>query len=424
MNGLLRRGSKNLLRDINNSRVLQIIQSHAPVSRAEIARIAELPPPTVTSIVNDFLRVGLIHETDLVQDANNGSPGLGRRPIFLELNRRVALTVGVKLRSNGLTVAITDLAGTVEFHADLPVASVTPAEILAEVATKIRWAIAECGLETDRILGIGLGMPGVIDHRTGVCRYSPLLGWGSVEVGPILEELCAMRVYVDNDVNMLTASQIAFGHGRGVNSLLTVTLGTGIGLGIGLGGEIYRGSYGGAGEFGHLKVGGTRVCDCGALGCLESMASERGVCQQAAELLGRTVGLDEVSQLATDGDHDILDMFQKTGSVLGTSIGNLVNIFNPDLVIITGEGVKTTAPLIEPMRAALDAAIFGTLGDELKIVVEELGDEAWAQGAASIVVHELLRPPIYKSHAAEPLAHFLDRGSDIDQSTRVNRRWA
>ena len=238
MQRFVRRGTKNLLRDINNTRVLQLIQSRAPVSRAEIARLASLPPPTVTSIVNDFIVAGLVRETELTREDANGSPSLGRRPIGLELNERAAFTVGVKLRRDGMTVALTDLAGSLEHHAEHRLSPQSPDEVLAQVAATARSAVAECGIKDTQILGVGVGMPGLIDHARGICRYSPLLGWGQVEVARILEEHCTWRVYVDNDVNMVTAAQMAFGNGRGRQCVLVVTIGEGVGLGIAIHGEI------------------------------------------------------------------------------------------------------------------------------------------------------------------------------------------
>ena len=409
MQGSVRRGTKRLIRDINNSRVLQLIQSHAPVSRAEVARLAGLQPPTITTIVNHFIQVGLVREIELTRDEER-APALGRRPIGLELNERAAFTVGVKLRRDGMTVAVTDLAGHLEHHADYKLSGHAPEEVLAQVAATAQAAVAASGIAESSVLGLGVGMPGLIDHARGVCRYSPLLGWNSVEVARILEEYCTWRVYVDNDVNMVTAAQMAFCSGRGTETVLVVTIGEGVGLGIAIHGEIYRGALGGAGEFGHTKVKSSLRCECGAIGCLEAVVSEEGIVGQVTALGHRVESVDQAIELAQGGDDAVRAVFENAGTVLGESVGMLLNLFNPELVIVTGEGVRMGDILLEPMRQAMDQAAFGLLGSDTKIVVEELGDEAWAQGAASIVVHELLRPPIYESHLEDPLSHFLSRG--------------
>jgi N-acetylglucosamine repressor len=410
MNELVRRGTRGLLRDMNNSRVLQIIQAHGPISRAEIAKIGDLQPPTVTAIVNDFLRADLVRETDLVRDNGNGSAAIGRRPILLCLNETAAFAVGVKLRQNGMTIAVTDLGGTIVYLSESALPNRTPDEALRFIADRVENAIEVAAVNIAKVIGLGIGMPGMVDFRNGVCVFSPLLEWETVHVTSTLESILGMPAYADNDVNMLTAAEIAYGEGREVSDFLTVTIGQGIGLGIVLRGEIFRGAGGGAGEFGHVKIDSDLLCECGARGCLEAVASDVGISMQvaAAKHLS-SIGIDEALDLARAGDSEVVAIVEHAGEVLGRSIGNLLNLFNPELVIVTGEGTRAGDLLFAPMRLALEGAAFGTLGRDTRVIVQSLGDEAWARGAASIVVHEMLKPPIYESRSAGPLVHLLAR---------------
>lgn len=412
MTDLVRRGSKGLLRDINNSRVLQVIQARAPISRAEIAKIAALPPPTVTSIVNDFLQAGLVRETDIVRSPDGAAAAVGRRPILLTLNDDAAFAIGVKLRQGGFTLTLTNLGGTSVYRSEEPLVDRTPESVFASIGRAADEAFRRTGIARSALLGLGIGLPGLIDHVHGVCRYSPLLGWTQVDVRSSLERRLRVPVYVDNDVNMLTAAEIAYGAGREVGDFLTVTIGEGIGLGIVVRGEIVRGAFGGAGEFGHIKTGSELRCECGAVGCLEAVASDLGIAAQASVALDRQVGIEEALLLARSGDRSIAGILERAGTALGLSIGNLLNLFNPHLVIVTGEGTRAGPLLLEPMRRAVRGAAFGALGEDTRIVVQEWGDDAWAQGAASIVVHEMIKPPIYESGTAGPLAHLLERATD------------
>lgn len=409
MNGSVRRGTKNLLRDINNSRVLQIIQARGPISRAEIAKTATLPPPTVTAIVNEFLRADLVRETDLVRDLESGAPALGRRPILLTLNEQAGYAVGVKLRQDGLTVAVADLGGSLVYHEDQPLHGGGPDEVLEQLAGEVRHALRQAEVDGSRVLGLGVGMPGLIDHTAGVCRYSSLLGWRGVDVKGRLEELLGMAAYVDNDVNMLTAAEIAYGAGREVGDFLTVTIGRGVGLGIVMRGEIYRGAFGGAGEFGHTKVGAELRCECGTIGCLEAVASEAGICTEVARIRGEPAIDTESALILASQDAEVREVFARAGRTLGRSIGNLLNLFNPEVVIVTGEGTRAGALILDPMREAVRAASFDLLESDTRVLVQKWGDEAWARGAASIVVHEMLRPPIYESETPRPLVQLLSR---------------
>ena len=405
MPDVVQRGSKGLIRDINNSRVLTLIQAHGPISRSDIAKAADLPPPTVTQIVSDFIAAGLVREDRV------GPSVLGRPPILLALNERAAFAVGVKLTAADLTVAVTDLAGNIVQLSEgtLPLLGVD--EVLDQVFTEINFALSEGDISSSTVLGAGIGMPGLIDYKSGVCRHSATLGWADVDVKGVLEARLGYPVYVDNDVNMLTAAEIAFGAGQEVSEFLTVTTGRGIGLGIVLRNEIYRGAYGGSGEFGHTKIASDLRCACGSIGCLETVASEVGICNQAASILQvPVIRIDDVVKTARDGDVRLQEVFAHGGRELGRSIGNLINIFNPQRVFVTGEGTRMGELLLGPMRDAVGESTFSVLGDEVRLVIQEWGDEAWAQGAASIVMHEMLKPPIYESEAIRPLNRILDRG--------------
>jgi N-acetylglucosamine repressor len=418
MASLVRRGSKELLRDINNSRVLQLIATRGPISRAEIAKIAHLPPPTVTAIVSDFI------DADLVREVAVDSSSIGRPPVLLALNEQAAFAVGVKLRQDGLTIAVTDLAGGLLYHADAALHERLPEVALRQVADEVHQAIQQAITDHSRVLGLGIGMPGLIDYSRGTCRYSSLLGWRDVDVRGCLEELVGMPVYVDNDVNMLAAAEVAHGLGRGVSEFLVVTIGRGIGLGIVVRGEIYRGAFGGAGEFGHIKIDSTWRCQCGASGCLETLTSDIGICAQIAQLQGvPAISMDDALALAAN-DAAVRSIFQRAGEVLGRSIGNLLNLFNPQLVIITGEGTRAGSMYLEPMCHAIQSAAFDVLAQDTRVEIQSWGDEAWAQGAASIVVHEMLKPPIYESLATGPLAELLGRraGQATPRVTSRKRR--
>lgn len=405
MPDVVQRGSKGLIRDINNSRVLTLIQAHGPISRSDIAKAADLPPPTVTQIVSEFIAAGLVREDRV------GESVLGRPPILLALNEKAAFAVGVKLTAADLTVAITDLAGNIVQLSEgtLPLLGVD--EVLDQMATEVRYALSEAHVSDSIVLGVGIGMPGLIDYTSGVCREAATLGWAEVDVKGALEKRLHFPVYVDNDVNMLTAAEIAFGAGQEISEFLTVTTGRGIGLGIVLRNEIYRGTHGWSGEFGHTKIASDLRCACGAIGCLETVASEVGICNQAASILQTPViGIDEVVARAKEGDARLQEVLVHGGRELGRSIGNLINIFNPQRVFVTGEGTRMGEMLLAPMKEAAREATFSRLGDDVRLEIQEWGDEAWAQGAASIVMHEMLKPPIYESEAVRPLNRILDRG--------------
>src|SRR5664280_1496306 len=274
-----RTGSKRLLRDLNRSIVLNLIAARARISRTGLARESGLPAATITHIVGDFVRAGLVVETPSEESSG------GRKPVLLTLNPAAGYVVGVKLREDGMTVAICDLDCAPLYHAEAPlIPSLEPYKAVEAIAGAIEHCITAAGVPRSVVFGAGVGMPGLVDSVHGICRLSAILHWNAVEIGPALEYKLRLPVRVDNDVNTLAVAERHFGAGREVGDFILVTVGRGIGLGVVVGGEIYRGSHGGAGEFGHITVDTSEqaaLCNCGKRGCLEAVASDYGILRAA-----------------------------------------------------------------------------------------------------------------------------------------------
>jgi N-acetylglucosamine repressor len=393
-----RAGSKRLLRDLNRSIVLNQIAARARISRTSLARESGLPAATITRIVGDFVRAGLVVETPSEESSG------GRKPVLLSLNPAAGYVVGVKLREDGMTVALCDLDCAPLYHAEAPlIPSLEPYKAVEAIAEAIEQCITDAGVPRSAVFGVGVGMPGLVDSVHGICRLSAILHWQAVEIGPALEYKLRLPVRVDNDVNTLAVAERHFGAGREVGDFILVTVGRGIGLGVVVGGEIYRGSHGGAGEFGHITVDTSEeaaLCNCGKRGCLEAVASDYGILRAAT-------GADPGSQVeqsmsalllrARDGDEGVRAIFTRAGMALGVALANLINIFDPALLVIGGEGLRAGALLVEPMRRTLPLHVFGKERDVTSIVLRQTTEVEWARGAASLMLREVFRAPIYES---------------------------
>jgi N-acetylglucosamine repressor len=402
-----RTGSKRLLRDLNRSIALNLIAGRGPISRTELARESGLPAATITRIAGDFVRAGLVTETGSEESSG------GRRPVLLTINPGAGHVVGVKLREDSMTVALCDLACTVVHYCEEPFASgIQPYQAVEVISAAVEGCIAEAEVSRAGVFGVGVGISGLIDSARGVCRYSAILGWSDVELGPALEFKLRMQVRIDNDVNTLAVAERHFGAGRDVQDFLLVTVGRGIGLGIVVGGEIYRGAHGGAGEFGHMTVDTSAdapLCNCGKRGCLEAIASDYGILRAAS---GADPGhhvedaMAAVLARARNGDTHVRAIFSRAGSALGVALANLVNIFEPALLLIGGEGLRAEELITEPMRATLPQHVFGRSGEDVTLAVRRTTEVEWARGAASLVLREVFRPPIYDT-GEEPVIDTL-----------------
>jgi predicted NBD/HSP70 family sugar kinase len=246
----------------------------------------------------------------------------------------------------------------------------------------------------ERLIGIGVGLAGIIDPLRGECLVSPHNGWRNVPFAQLLEDRLGCLVYLDNNVNSLTLMELLYGAGQHVRDFLVVTVGRGIGMGIVTNGQIYRGAHGGGGELGHTVVEPEGfLCNCGNQGCLETFVAEPWLVRRA-QLKGLNVdGPEALMEAAQAGHAAARDVLGQAGRLLGQSMANLVNLFNPDLIIISGEGVRAGEFMFGPMRETMYRHIFNQLANTLTLKIEPLSDDAWARGAASLVLNKFFSVP-------------------------------
>lgn len=391
----VRAGSKELIREINAVIVLNAIRYHGLLSRTEIAKRTGLSLPTVSTITADLIAAGLVSERD------TGISTGGRPPTLLALHAAAGHALGVKLTERAVIGVLVDLEASVVERHTLAIADASPdgvVDTIARVAGRLTSSAAG-----RPIFGIGVGAAGVIDRTQGFIHHATHLNWRNVSLGSRLEAALDMPVVVDNDVNALVAMEQWFGAGRGASNLMVVTLGRGVGLGMVLDGKLYRGARGGAGEFGHVKVqeGGPR-CACGSEGCLESLIADPALERRFIEITGEALTVVEAAERARSEETVLAGIFSAAGAYLGSALADLVNILNPEVIVVSGEGVHASDLFFPSMIEALESRSFDGLYDDVKLVVEEWDDEAWARGAASLVLGELFQPTLHQQESTVP----------------------
>ncbi len=414
----VRSGNRELMRDLNRHLVLNLIKSRSPISRTDIAKLSGLSLATISGITGAFIESGLVHEMGAGESTG------GRKPVLLRLNYQAGFVIGVKLMEQAIASALTDLDANVLYHqitflktadGQTPQTAADWPGVLQAITQAIERAITESQVERQRLLGIGIGMAGVVDGEAGICRYSPFFGWRDVKMAEPIAAHFGVPVYLENDVKTLTIAEQWFGHGHGVDHFVVVTVGRGVGAGIVVNGQFYRGALGGAGELGHITLAEDGpLCDCGKRGCLEALAADPAVVRQAqaAIALGERTALAKTEPLtlgaiveaAETGDELARRVLADSGRWLGIGIATLVNILNPQLVIVSGEGVQAANWRFGSMQAAIRKHAFDGLANELQVVIEPSGDETWARGAACVVLGELFKSPMHKREEVDLMA--------------------
>ena len=274
----IQRADRDLMRGIYRSVILNIIKTHGPISRADIAHRIGLSPATVTSIT------GLLIKEDLVFEKDTGDSSGGRPPILLALNPRGGFVIGIKLMEMHAVAALTDLNAKVMEKTNFQMVSRELGAVVDDLTLLVNALIQESGISPERLLGVGIGLAGVVDSTKGILRKSPFLGWKNVPLRELLSDSLKVPIFLDNDVNTLTLGEKWLDDGVQADNFVVITIGRGIGMGIVMNGQIYRGTGGGAGEFGHLVVDPDGpLCNCGKHGCLESYLGDQALIGRAKQ---------------------------------------------------------------------------------------------------------------------------------------------
>lgn len=267
------------------------------------------------------------------------------------------------------------------------------------VETTIATTMQETGVSRDAFLGVGIGAPGPLDRQRGVVLLTPNLGWRDVPLRDMMSRLTGLPAAIDNDANCATYGEWWIGAARGARHVIGVTIGTGIGGGLVLDGKLYHGASDMAGEIGHTTIDQTgRRCGCGNYGCVEAYASGPAIAERAREALafeGTSIlpGMvnGDLSQItaqtvyaaAAEGDPVAMEVVRDTARFLGTGIANLLNIFNPDVVVIAGGVTQAGDALFLPLRAEVRRRAFRPAVEAVRIVPGELPGTAGVVGAAA-----------------------------------------
>lgn len=394
----MRPGSKRLLREMNRHRVLQLVVDRGPISRTELARDSGLTASTITHIAADFVLAGLVTEVASTEG------GIGRHPVMLDLDPSAGYLVGVKLRDDDMTVAVCDLRCEILFSCEASVPpDALPGEAVTVVARNVEDAIAAAGIDRQLVLGVGLGVPGIADSERRWIVFSHARKWRDVNFGRMVEDSLGVPVWIDNVVNTLAIGQRRFGDVCDSTDFLLVTIGRGIGMSAVIGGQLHRGNRGAASDLGHVTVDSSPYappCNCGKRGCLEAFASDYGIVRAA---IGRDPGpsverfIEQIVEDARGGDPRLRALFERAGEVLGVAIANLYNLYDPDRVILAGEGLRAQDLFLDKLQSTVPLHTPGHRPVDIHVDVLPVDDVAWARGAAALVLDELLRAPVYEA---------------------------
>jgi predicted NBD/HSP70 family sugar kinase len=380
-------GSLESLRRLNRLRVIDALRAEGLISRADIARRTGLSRSTVSSLVSDLQADGLVVERETA--TAHGDQG-GRPAILLSFDASAGAAVGIDFGHRHLRVAVSDLASNVLAERELELDTDHSArDGLDAAADLVAEALEDAGVDRARVVGAGMGLPGPIES-TGVVGSAAILpGWVGVAAADEMRRRLELPVAVDNDANLGALAEAAFGAGRDASDMIYLKVSSGIGAGLILNGRLYRGTAGLAGELGHVLVDPDGlVCRCGNRGCLETVASSGALVDLLRRSHGADVSVADMLGLAHEGDLGSRRVIADAGRAIGRAVAYVLNILNPELVVVGGELARAGDLLLEGVRESIDRAALAGSAGSARLVAGVLGDRAQVLGAVALVVSE------------------------------------
>jgi N-acetylglucosamine repressor len=378
-----------VMRELNRNLVLDLVKNEGPLSRVDLAKRSMLAKPTVSAIVEDLISNDVLQETGVGATGRTG----GRRPILVAFNARSQFAVGVHIGVQATTAILADGLGRAVARAEAKTPRRDADAALQVVHDLVKILVRGSRVGQKRIVGAGISVPGLVDPESGVCFLAPNLGWrDETDVREPLQRLLGYPVFVHNVVQSIAVAEQREGAARDAQTVAVLYEDNGIGAALMHNGAVFHGTGGIAGELGHVKLPGeTRPCHCGGRGCLETVASAPAVARRAAELPGLAVERVSATRssfatLAANQDPKVQALLAQVGAELGIAASWLLNLYNPEILVLAGGFLEAGDVLLESLRRiALESAL-PRAGEAVEIRTSLLGSGAPARGAVLLAL--------------------------------------
>ncbi|MEI7032752.1 ROK family transcriptional regulator [Streptomyces pratensis] len=377
-------GSQTSLHRANLERVVRAVRMAGSLTQAEIARSTGLSAATVSNIVRELKDGGTVEVTPT-------SAG-GRRARSVSLSGDAGIVIGVDFGHTHLRVAVGNLAHQVLAEEAEPLdVDASSAEGFGRAEVLVNRLIETTGVSPDKVIGVGLGVPGPIDVESGTLGSTSILpGWTGINPSEELSGRLGVPVYVDNDANLGALGELVWGSGRGVKDLAYIKVASGVGAGLVIDGTIYRGPGGTAGEIGHITLDESGpVCRCGNRGCLETFTAARYVLPLLQPSHGPGLTMERVVQLAREGDPGCRRVIGDVGRHIGSGVANLCNLLNPSRVVLGGSLAEAGELVLGPIRDSVSRYAIPSAARQLSVLPGALGGRAEVLGALALVLSEM-----------------------------------
>ncbi|WP_082407733.1 ROK family transcriptional regulator [Mesorhizobium sp. 1M-11] len=370
------KGDQSTTRALNRRLILNCLRREGGLSRVEISAMTGLSPAAVTGVTAELINEGMLVEGKGMQSTG------GRKPIPLNIDYRQHWSAGFKLTPDGVEGTLTDLSTQPIGTCKVPLSSYDPATVAAAVENGVATLLQMQNSNWNKLVGIGVAMPGLIDVNRGLCLEFHDFGWDHVPIAELIAARISVPVWVDNDVNAFAIAQQLFGYGRTRGSALVLVISAGVGAALIFNGQIHRGARFAAGEIGFLRHDKGNWVTSDRLSWNQRL-SEPGIIRGWQELRGKGPGND-LQEAAANGDPLAVVYLGKVGREIGERLVSMIDLVDPEVVIVGGEAVRFGKALIDPLARAVKENSFGT-PPPLEV---DWDNDVWLRGASALAIQK------------------------------------
>lgn len=375
------------IRKVNKSVVLDLLRRCAPISRADLAARTGLNRSTISNIIHYLMEEGLVEEGRQL-DSKMGRPG-----IALTLKPSGGSILGLEIGVGFLSLILTDFSAAPVWRKKIATQpNASQREVLAAAEALATEALAVSQSNGLRPLGLGVGVPGLVNARQGQVVFAPNLGWRDLPLGDLWSQRFSLPLYVENEANLAALGEHYFGRAQDVENLIFLNSDIGLGAGILLEGKLFPGAFGFAGEVGHIQRDPQgELCACGRRGCWETQVGPRAVLRRVQGAGAGPLTFEMVVEKALQGDPICVQALQEVALNLARGAADLANLFNPQMIVIGGALGRARQVLEPALQKMVQAEALQPAQKDLQICFSALGMDTCAFGAVAVVLNDILR---------------------------------
>lgn len=373
--------------------IFEHVRGAGRAARADVTRALGISAGSATTLTADLISAGLLREVE----GQTREKGRGRPPVALEVVHQARHVIGIRLSDETHTAVLTDFAGYMIADATLPTPPTRKSldTLLDEIDVLMDLVLKSAGKSLADISAVGVGMSGIIDHETGTVPWSPLLTTRDVHITRAFVDRFGIPLHLDNDANVLTLAELWFGTGRSISDFAVVTIENGVGMGLVLDNRLFRGARGMGLELGHTKVQlDGALCRCGQRGCLEAYLADYALAREAATALHRNprnlqspnAMLDALFAQAKSGNEAAQTIFRRAGRYLSVGLSNVIQLFDPGMIILSGERMQYDYLYAEEVLAEMQKLTLTDGRSPCRIEIHAWGGMVWARGATALAL--------------------------------------